>query len=404
MTQRFLLSVAWRFLRAKHAGWFASFITLTSVLGIALGVCSLITVMSVLNGFSDEIRTRVVAAEPHLYVALDSSTLEDFSEVDVLATAPVLRFTAIGQSASQLQGVEVNAVIANKYIHVVPMDSYLVAGRWLDQDDRFNIVVSQLQARRWRLDVGDSLNLLLPSFISTPAGLFPRSKSLRIVGLYSSSSDTDSAQVFIPLRIGELLMRGSHYQSELAVRTTRAFDLAPLIARLELRKDVNKIQSWQDKHQALFAAIAMEKRVTSFVLLAIVAVAAFNVIAALSMQVLNKRKGIAVMRTQGLSRRAAGRIFAYQGIIIGGAGILVGSTIGVLLSLYFREFSNWIQETLGIYLFDPSIYYVNYLPTSLDWRDVVLVNVATALIAALAIWHPVKKALTIEPAEALNYE
>ena len=404
MTQRFLLSVAWRFLRAKHAGWFASFITLTSVLGIALGVCSLITVMSVLNGFSDEIRTRVVAAEPHLLVRHESNTLDDLSEDGVLASADILRFTAIGQSSSQLQGVEVNAVNFNEYTQVVPMDSYLVAGRWLEQNDRFNIVVSQLQARRWRLEVGDSLNLLLPSFISTPAGLFPRSKALRIVGLYSTSSDTDASQVFIPLRIGELLTRASDYETELAVRTSRAFDLAPLIEQLELREDVSSVTSWQDKHQALFAAIAMEKRITSFVLLAIVAVAAFNVIAALSMQVLNKRKGIAVLRTQGLSRRAAGRIFAYQGVIIGGAGILLGSTIGILLSLYFREFSNWVQETLGIYLFDPSVYYVNYLPTALDWWDVALVNVATTVIATLAIWHPVKKALTIEPAEALNYE
>ncbi|MEQ3696951.1 MAG: FtsX-like permease family protein [Pseudomonadales bacterium] len=404
MTQRFLLSVAWRFLRAKHAGWFASFITLTSVLGIALGVCSLITVMSVLNGFSDEIRTRVVAAEPHLLVSHESNTLDDLSEDGVLASADILRFTAIGQSSSQLQGVEVNAVTFNEYTQVVPMDSYLVAGRWLEKDDRFNIVVSQLQARRWRLEVGDSLNLLLPSFISTPAGLFPRSKALRIVGLYSTSSDTDASQVFIPLRIGELLTRASDYETELAVRTSRAFDLAPLIEQLELREDVSSVTSWQDKHQALFAAIAMEKRITSFVLLAIVAVAAFNVIAALSMQVLNKRKGIAVLRTQGLSRRAAGRIFAYQGVIIGGAGILLGSTIGILLSLYFREFSNWVQDTLGIYLFDPSVYYVNYLPTSLDWWDVALVNVATTVIATLAIWHPVKKALTIEPAEALNYE
>lgn len=404
MTQRFLLSVAWRFLRAKHAGWFASFITLTSVLGIALGVCSLITVMSVLNGFSDEIRTRVVAAEPHLLVSHESNAPEGLLEDDVLAAADVLRFTAIGQSASQLQGVEVNAVIFNQYTQVVPMDAYVVAGRWLEQDDRFNIVVSQLQARRWRLQVGDSLNLLLPSFISTPAGLFPRSKALRIVGLYSTSSDTDTSQVFIPFRIGELLTRGSDYEAEVALRTSRAFDLAPLIERLELRDGVASVTSWQDKHQALFAAIAMEKRITSFVLLAIVAVAAFNVIAALSMQVLNKRKGIAVLRTQGLSRHAAGRIFAYQGVIIGGAGILLGSTIGVLLSLYFREFSNWVQETLGVYLFDPSVYYVNYLPTSLDWWDVALVNVATTVIATLAIWHPVKKALTIEPAEALNYE
>ena len=404
MTQRFLLSVAWRFLRAKHAGWFASFITLTSVLGIALGVCSLITVMSVLNGFSDEIRARVVAAEPHLLLNPSHDYSASLSDPDILAVAPVLRFTAIGQSASQLQGVEVNAVDFDSYPLVVPMNGYLVDGRWLERDDRFHIVISQLQARRWRLQVGDSLTLLLPSFSSTPAGLFPRSKTLKIIGLYSTNSDTDTSQVYIPLKVGELLTRAGDYQTELAVRTNRAFDLEPLIQRLEVQRGITRVSSWQDKHQALFAAIAMEKRITSFVLLAIVAVAAFNVIAALSMQVLNKRKSIAVLRTQGLSRHAAGRIFAFQGLIIGGSGILLGSSIGVLLSLYFREFSNWVQESLGVYLFDPSVYYVNYLPTSLDWWDVALVNIATAVIATFAIWHPVKKALTIEPAEALNYE
>ena len=323
---------------------------------------------------------------------------------EVVAESQVIRFTAIGQSTTELQGIEVNAVTVDTYSNVVPIEAYLIAGRWLRADDRFAIVVSQHQARRWRIDVGDQINLLLPSFSSTPAGLFPRSKKLTVVGLYSTASDTDISQVYIPLDDGRLLNRAATKTTETALRVSQPFDLGELTARLSNAADVISVTAWQDKHQALFAAIAMEKRITSFVLLAIVAVAAFNVIAALSMQVLNKRKAIAVLRTQGLSRSAAGILFAYQGVLIAGSGILLGSLIGILLSLFFKEFSDWVQGALGVYLFDPSVYYVNYLPTALKWTDVITVNLATIVIAALAIWHPVKKALAIEPAEALNYE
>lgn len=402
MTQRMLLTIAWRFMRGKTKSKFASFISWASMLSIALGVLSLITVMSVLNGFDAEIKQRVLLAEPHAQINASAELFESaLIDQRVLASAKRLSFSAVGQTGRSIQGVEVNAVDPIEFPDVVNVPRMITSGSWFEAQGAFNVVVSQTLARRWGISVGDRLKLILPSTVVTPVGVFPRSKMVTVSGIYYSGSDADGQQIYTDLNSGLKLLRASEQDAGYAVSVRDPFTVDTWFQEYFSNHEGTH---WLQRQAPLFAAVKMEKRITTLVLFAMIAIGAFNMIAALSMQVLNKRKEIAVLRTQGLSREQSARIFLFQGLIIAAVGLALGGTLGIALTLNLTEVSNWVQSSLGWYLFDPSVYAVDWLPTRLLFSDVALVLFVTALICFGAIRYPVSKALKIEPSEALNYE
>lgn len=402
MTQRMLLTIAWRFMRGKTKSKFASFISWASMLSISLGVLSLITVMSVLNGFDAEIKQRVLLAEPHAQINSSAELFESaLNDERVVASSKRLSFSAVGQTTRSIQGVEVNAVDPIEFPDVVDIPRMITSGSWFEVQGSFNVIVSQTLARRWGVSVGDRLKLILPSTVVTPVGVFPRSKMVTVSGVYYSGSDADGQQIYTDLTSGLKLLRASEQEVGFAVSVSDPFEVDTWYQDYLSNHEGTH---WLQRQAPLFAAVKMEKRITTLVLFAMIAIGAFNMIAALSMQVLNKRKEIAVLRTQGLSREQSARIFLFQGLIIAAAGLALGGALGVLLTLNLTQVSNWVQSSLGWYLFDPSVYAVDWLPTRLLISDVVLVLIVTALICYGAIRYPVSKALKIEPSEALNYE
>jgi len=400
MLNSLVRTLGWRFLKVSRGGRFASFISWASLLAIALGVASLIVVASVLNGFDRELKERLLRVEPQLLYSSADSLVVDVP--DIVAASKVQQQFLLLQTRKASRALILNSVAASEYPTVVNIPNYLVRGRWLADSDRFSIVISTATARSLGVGVGDSLNVLLPQLVQTPAGTFPRMKSVSIVGLYATGSRTDEAHAYINSSGGRILMRyGSSSGSQWAARMRDPFAMDTALEQLD-RLGAVDVTNWQDSQAALFSAVKMEKRITSIVLFAMIAIAAFNVVGALSMQVLNKRRAGAVLRTQGMSREHVGAIFFYQGLLLGMGGLVIGTVLGYLLSKNLGTISDRIQNALDSHLFDPGVYYVTTLPSVVLWSDVLLIVGFAALLILLAILIPVSRALKIHPSEALN--
>jgi len=399
MLNSLVRTLGWRFLKVSRGGKFASFISWASLIAIAIGVASLIVVASVLNGFDRELKERLLRVEPQLIYSASSDLLE--AVPDILATTQLQQQFLLLQTRKTSRALILNSIEAQSYPKVVNIPNYVVRGRWLRDDDRFSIVISTSTARSLGVGVDDELNVLLPQLVQTPAGTFPRMKSVRVVGLYATGSRSDEAHAYMNDRGGKVLMRYGASPKQWAAKLHNPFELDGALAQLE-QLGATQITNWQDAQAALFSAVKMEKRITSIVLFAMIAIAAFNVIGALSMQVLNKRRAVAVLRTQGLSRQHVGAIFFYQGLLIGMGGLLIGALLGYILSVNLGTISDAIQNALGSYLFDPGVYYVTTLPSVVLFSDVAAIVSCSALLILIAIFIPVGRALKIHPSEALN--
>lgn len=411
------LFVGLRYTRAKRRNHFISFISLTSMIGIALGVAALIVVLSVMNGFQQELRTRILGVASHLQVTGVNNTLTDWpalaSEVEtqphVQAVAPYIMAQGMLSYGQAVQGVLVRGILPQQENKVAELGNHMRAGS-LDnlQAGEFGIVLGAELARSLGVLIGDKVVLLAPQGQFTPTGVVPRIKQFRVVGLFEVGMyEYDAGLALIHMQDAAKLYRMPDAVSGLRLKLDDLFD-APAIAQ-QLAGELNQsgnyfISDWTQQHANFFRAVQLEKRVMFIILALIVAVAAFNIVSTLVMAVTDKRADIAIMRTFGASPRSIMYIFIVQGALIGVIGTVSGAIFGVIVALNIETIVPFIENLFSVQFLAKDVYYISDLPSQLLWPDVVVITVMSFVLSLLATLYPSWRAAKTNPAEALRYE
>ncbi|MFQ3786938.1 lipoprotein-releasing ABC transporter permease subunit [Halomonas sp. A29] len=413
MLDRLPLLIGLRYVRAKRRNHFISFISLTSMLGLMLGVAVLILVLSVMNGFDHELRTRILGMVPHTKIESRSGLVEWEALAEqlmqrerVIGAAPYVQQQGMFSVSGRNEGAMVNGV------HPEWEDRVSIIGRHMRQgslDDlqpgEWNIVLGSLLARHLGVGVGDRVTLLVPEASITPAGVFPRLKRFTVSGIFSVGADLDANLAYANIEDMQTLARLGDAVGGLRLELDDLF-----VAGSETRAIVNELGTgyrgidWTFSHGNLFQAIQMEKRMIALLLTVIIAVAAFNIVSTLVMVVTDKHADIAILRTIGATPRSIMGIFVVQGMAIGVIGIAIGVGLGILLALTVSDLIGWVESGLGIQFLDAGVYFISDLPSRLHWDDVRDIVAAAFGLTFLSTLYPAWRASRVQPAEVLRYE
>jgi lipoprotein-releasing system permease protein len=409
------LFIGLRYTRAKRRTHFISFISGVSMLGIALGIAALITVMSVMNGFEKEIRARILGAAAHVQLLGGDRGIEDWEAVsalakkhpDVLATAPFVQAQGLLSTGSSVRGVYVRGIVPELEDQVASFSSHMQAGDLKAlQPGGFGIAIGVGIARALQLRVGDKVTLVSPQGQVTPAGLMPRLKQFTVVGIFAlDHNEFDSGLALIRMEDAQVLYRTDGRVSGVRVKV-RDIDAAPRITR-EIARQVPAeifLTDWTQQNVNYFRAIQIEKRMMFIILTLIIAVAAFNLVSTLVMVVTDKHPDIAILRTLGASPASIMKVFVVQGAVIGVVGTLAGVIAGVLLALNIDTVVPAIERAFGFQILSREVYYISDLPSDLHWADVWSVALVSLGLAFVATLYPSWRASRVNPAEALRYE
>ncbi len=411
----FELQIGLRYTHAKRSNHFISFISIVSMAGIALGVMALIVVLSVMNGFQEELRTRILGVAAHLEISGPADRLADWRGVlaqakqnkSVMSGAPYVNAQGMLANGDLVRGAIIRGVEPELENQVADFAQHMRAGKLTDlKSGEFGIILGAELARVLNVFPGDKLVLLTPQGNITPAGVMPRVKQFTVTGVFEAGMfEYDSGLALIHLQDAQKLLRLGDDVSGVRLKLDELFR-APFVTR-ELSQSLNGqyyLTDWTQSHANFFRAVAIEKRMMFLILLLIVAVAAFNIVSTLVMAVTDKQSDIAILRTLGTRPGSIMTIFIVQGAFIGVMGTLIGVASGVLLALNLETVVPIIERMAGMDLFPADVYYINELPSKLVWDDVAVIGGISLLISLLATLYPSWRASRINPAEALRYE
>lgn len=413
--QPYELFVGLRYTRAKRRNHFISFISLISMLGIGLGVAALIVVLSVMNGFQKELRGRILGVVSHVQISGADNVLRDWEKVvqeakqhpEVVGAAPFVAAQGLLSFSDSVRGTVVRGILPATEDQVADIGQHMKAGALGDlKPGEFGIVLGSELARALRVDLGEQVVLIAPQGQVTPAGLLPRLKQFRVVGVFEVGMfEYDSGLALIHLRDAQTLYRMQDQVSGVRLKLNN-LDEAPWVARELARKITSDVfvSDWTRSHANWFRAVQIEKNVMFIILLLIVAVAAFNIVSTLVMVVTDKQSDIAILRTLGARPSSIMQIFIVQGALIGVLGTLIGVAGGVALALNIDVVVPALERAFNVQFLEKSIYYISELPSDLQSQDVIVIAVMSLLISLLATLYPSFRASRINPAEALRYE
>jgi lipoprotein-releasing system permease protein len=414
----FELFVGMRYTRAKRRNHFISFISLTSMVGIGLGVAALIVVLSVMNGFQEELRSRILGVASHLQITGANNVLADWQTVSskvqtakhVTGTAPYIMAQGMLSNGQAVQGAIVRGVLPSEEGKVSDLAAHMRAGQLADlKADEFGIVLGAELAQSLGVVLGDKVVLMAPQGQFTPTGVVPRIKQFTVVGLFQIGMyEYDAGLALINIDDAAKLYRMGDNVSGVRLKLDDLF-LAPKISTdlavvLSNESQALFLTDWTQEHANFFRAIQMEKRVMFIILALIVAVAAFNIVSTLVMAVTDKRADIAIMRTFGASPSSIMAIFIVQGALIGIIGTVVGAFFGVLIALNISTIVPFIEHLFHVQFLAKDIYYISELPSHLLWGDVITIVILSFFLSLIATLYPSWKASKMNPAEALRYD
>ncbi|WP_018413435.1 lipoprotein-releasing ABC transporter permease subunit [Methyloversatilis thermotolerans] len=405
-----------RYVRAKRRNGFISFISLISTLGLALGVAALITVLSVMNGFQKELRTRILGVASHIQITGWDNELTGWQQVadaalknpDVKAAAPYVSEQAMLSFDQTVRGAMVRGVLPAAEDQVADFAQHMRAGRLTDlQPGGFGIVLGIELARALQVRPGDKVTLIAPQGLVTPAAVLPRLKQFTVVGVFEAGHyEYDASLALIHMQDAQALYRMEDRVSGVRLRVTDLFD-APRVARALQDAFAGQdllVGDWTRQHANFFRAVAIEKNMMFIILSLIVAVAAFNIVSMLIMVVTDKQADIAILRTLGASPASMMKVFVVQGAVIGGFGLLLGVAGGLLLAGNLDVVVPAIEKIAGVSLWSSEVYFIPELPSEILLSDVITVTVMGGLLTLLATLYPSWRASRVQPAEALRYE
>jgi len=407
-----------RYFRARRGAGrngFVSFIAAVSMAGIALGVAALIVVISVMNGFQEELRNRILSVASHVEIRGGPAGLPDWKEVARLAqgnaqvrgVAPFVAGQAMLSASGANRGAIVRGIDPALENTVADIGAKMRAGSLTDlKPGEFGIVLGGELARALGVRLGDTVVVITPQGTVTPAGTLPRVKSFKLVGVFEIGMfEFDSGLALIDLEDAQKLYRMDNAVSGVRLKLDDMF-AAPSVGR-ELFRTLpvdTEVRDWTLDHANFFRAVAIEKRVMFIILTLIVAVAAFNIVSAQVMVVTDKQADIAILRTQGASPASIMTIFVIQGALVGVIGTLIGVVGGILLALNIDTVVPFIERTFSMQFLDKSVYYISELPSDLQRGDIALIALIALTLALLATLYPSWRAAKVNPAEALRYE
>ena len=409
------LFIGLRYTRAKRRNHFISFISLTSMLGIALGVAALITVLSVMNGFQDELRTRILGVASHVQISGVGEVLADWQAVAelaaanprVVAAAPYVNVQAMLTFDGAVRGSVIRGILPEREERVAEIGSHMKAGTLSAlKPGEFGIVLGAELARALAAIEGDKITLIAPQGQVTPAGIVPRLKQFRVVGIFEMGMfEYDSGLALIHLEDAQKLYRMEDRVSGVRLKLHDMFESRQVALSLIEKLGANVyISDWTRSHANFFRAVQMEKNVMFIILLLIVAVAAFNIVSTLVMAVTDKQPDIAILRTLGAAPSSIMAVFIVQGALIGVIGTLIGVGGGVLLALNIDVVVPFIESLFGVHFLAKDIYYISEVPSDLQLSDVITIGVVSFVLSLLATLYPSWRASRVNPAEALRYE
>jgi len=402
-----------RYTSAKRKNHFISFISLTSMVGLIIGVALLITVLSVMNGFDRELQQRILGMVPHAVIKpysemTDWKVLKDqvMKNPEVLAAAPFINAQGMITRNGAVNGVQLNGVLPEEETGVSIIAKHMVRGDLQDlKAGEFGIIIGEILARQLRIAIGDKVTVVLPEASLTPAGVFPRLKRFTVKGVFRVGADLDASLTLIHMNDAAKMLRMTDAVHGLRLRMHDLFDAPRVAKEIAINLDAGFYSiDWTRTHGNLFQAIRMEKTMIGLLLMVIVAVAAFNIISTLVMVVTDKKADIAILRTMGATPRAIMGIFIVQGAYIGIVGTVVGTAIGVLLSLNISDLIQGLEALLKTQFLNPDVYFISDLPSQLILDDVMIISGSALVMSLLATLYPAWRASKVQPAEALRYE
>jgi lipoprotein-releasing system permease protein len=408
------LFIGLRYVRARSTQFFVSFISWISLLGIGVGVAALITIISVMNGFEDELRARLLSLASHATLTGNRAALARWPELvaqaqrqpGVAGAAPYIELQALVAHEPELQTVMVRGVDPASERSVSDIGRAMVQGRLEDlEPNAARIILGRVLAYQLSVGVGDSVTVMIPVGGASGTELQPRIQRFTVSGIFEVGlQDHDSLLALVHLSDAQAL-RGSPGVSGLRLRFSDVF-AAPQLATVTAAAlgGSFRVRDWTQENASYFRAIRIEKTMMTLILLLIVAVAAFNIVATLVMVVTDKRTDIAILRTIGARPSAIVGVFMTQGVVIGWLGTALGLIAGISIALNVGTLAPFLERTFGFQFMDRDVYYITQIPSDVQTLDVVLIGIVAFLLTVLATIYPAVRAARTEPAEALRYE
>jgi len=404
-----------RHLRSTHRRGFVSFVALISVLGLTLGVATLIVVLSVMNGFERELRSRILSVTAHGTLKGLDGAIEDWQEVQraalrragVVAAVPFIESEAMVANGKRLSGAMVRGILPQEEKRATGLAQHLTAGHLADlEGGAYRVVLGAALARDLQVRVGGSVVLIAPQGTATPTGVVPRMRRFTVVGLFESGMyEFDSGLALAHMEDAAKLFRLGDRVSGIRLALVDPLRAPSLVRELAVSLGGGyAVTDWTGDHANFFRSIAITKTMMFVILLMLVAVAAFNIVATLVMIVKEKQTDIAILRTLGAGPRNVLGVFAIQGVTIGLAGTALGASLGILLSHNLESLVRTLEHLLGTQFLDARVYYMSDLPAYVEGADVLKVCIVAFMLCALATLYPAWRASRTAPAEALRHD
>lgn len=410
------LFIGLRYTRAKRRNHFISFISLVSMIGIALGVTVLITVLSVMNGFDREIKSRVFSMVPPLTINSMSGYVSGWHDLQsiiqqypmVTGTAPYVSGEVLLNYGGSVQPAMISGILPDQEKKVSEVADKMVTGKMTDlAPGKFGIVLGENLANRLGAIIGDKVTVVTPQMTLSAAGVIPRFKRFTVVGIFRAGTGFgfDASFGYVHMSDAQKLLGLGSNVTGLHVNISDVY-AAPQFAHqllLDLTSSAS-ISTWADQFGEFFHAVQLEKTMMFLILMLIIAVAAFNLVSTLMMVVSEKEADIAILRTYGATPNMIMGIFIVQGGLVGMFGTLVGVIGGVALAWNVTSIVNGIEQLFHVQFLSSSVYFVNYLPSHIEWFDVIEISFASLFLSLIATLYPAWRASKTDPVESLRYE
>lgn len=420
------LFISLRYLRARRKQVFVSIITFISIAGIFLGVAALIIVLAVMNGFETDLRNKILGINSHVIVMPYTGAMQDHRRVTqevvkvpgVLAATPFIYSQAMLKHGGSVTGIVLRGLSTEDALKVINLGK-IREGRIEDLDEGAKIprlksdlaglpgiLIGRELAKNLGVFLHETIHVVSPSGIATPMGIVPRMKPFLVVGIFESGFfEYDSTLAYISLKNCQEFLGMGDLVTGIEVRVDDIYRADKIAKQIEAKLGFPYWgRNWMEMNKNLFSALRLEKRVMFIILSLIVLVAAFNIISALIMIVMEKNKDIAILKTMGATRAAIMRIFILQGLVVGAIGTFLGCIAGLAVAFNLEALSRFVENLFGFKILPGDVYYLSELPSQVNFGDVGIIILGTLLISFISTIYPSWRASRLDPAESLRYE
>lgn len=406
------LFIGGRFARAKQRNKMVSFISISSTLGIAIGVAVIIIGLSAMNGFERELQNRVLSVIPHAELEGVKKPITDWKTMmqqakqhpKVTGAAPYVRFTALLERGSKLKAVEVRGVDPVLETSVSKLPEYINKGAWESfSAHKQSVILGKGVADTLNVNVGDWITALIPDENSDKQLRSPKRQRLQVVGLLSLGGQVDHGLAIIPLQDAQQYINLGKAVSGVSLQVSDVLEAQDIVREVGgTLTEYVYLRSWIQKYGYLYRDIQLVRSIMYLVMVLVIGVACFNIVSTLMMAVKDRSGDIAILRTMGATDGLIKRIFVCQGIFSGVTGSIAGSLLGSLVALNLTPMIKGLESLVGHQFLSGDIYFVDFLPSQLVWSDVAIVTCTAILLSSIATWYPARKASQLHPAAVLS--